>query len=60
MTPIEDLLMEQMMENVKSLPPLPPGWKYDFDQEVVFNQDTKCYDCKLIATPRQVYKIKED
>lgn len=55
-----DLAKKRLQKFIDKLPLLPPGWIYEFEQETVYNEDTKTYDCKITVTPRQVYKIKED
>lgn len=58
---VENLLMDQMAELVKNLPPLPPGWVYDFiPSEPHYNPETKCWETTMEAKPRQKFIIKED
>jgi len=57
---IEEQHEERMLTFVRSLPLLPPGWKYEFEYEMIYNEEMKTYNSKLIATPRQMYKIEED
>ena len=58
---VEHLIMEQGMNFIKSLPPLPPGWVYDFiPSEPHYNPETKCWEGTMEAVPRQKYIIKED
>lgn len=58
---VENLLMEQMTEWVKNLPPLPPGWVYDFiPGEPKYIPETDAWETTMEAKPRQIYIIKED
>lgn len=58
---IEDLLRNQMDSWIKTLPPLPPGWVYDFiPGEPKYNPETKSWETTMEAKPRQMYIIKED
>lgn len=58
---LEDLIMKQVTGWVKTLPPLPPGWVYDFlPGEPKYNPETKTWDTTMEAKPRQKYIIKED
>lgn len=59
---IEDLLQDQMESWIKSLPPLPPGWVYDFiiPGEPKYNPETNSWETTMEAKPRQMYVIKED
>lgn len=60
-TMVEDLRQEQMRTWVKNLPPLPPGWVYEFiPGEPRYNPETRCYETTMEAKPRQKYIIKED
>lgn len=59
--PIENQLTDQMRTWVKNLPPLPPGWVYEFiPGEPRYNPETRCYETTMEAKPRQKYIIKED
>ena len=61
MSMVEDLIQKQIDNFVKSLPPLPPGWVYDFiPGEPKLNPETKCWEGTIEAVPRQKYIIKED
>ena len=58
---IENLLRNQMDSWIKSLPPLPPGWVYDFiPGEPKCNPETDAWETTMEAKPRQMYIIKED
>lgn len=58
---VEDLLQDQMESWIKTLPPLPPGWVYDFiPGEPKYNPETKAWEATMEAKPRQKYIIKED
>lgn len=58
---LEDLIMKQVTGWVKNLPPLPPGWVYDFiPGEPVYNAEKKTWETTMVAKPRQKYIIKED
>ena len=58
---IEDLLRNQMDSWIKSLPPLPPGWVYEFIQgEPKYNPETNAWETTMEAKPKQMYIIKED
>lgn len=58
---VENLLMDQMAEWVKNLPPLPPGWVYDFiTGEPKYNPETNAWETTMEAKPRQMDIIKED
>lgn len=58
---IENQLTDQMRTWVKNLPPLPPGWVYEFiPGEPRYNPETRCYETTMEAKPRQKYIIKED
>ena len=60
-TMVEDVLQDQMRTWVKNLPPLPPGWVYEFiPGEPRYNPETRCYETTMEAKPRQKYIIKED
>lgn len=60
-TMVEDLLQEQMRTWVKNLPPLPPGWVYEFiPGEPRYNPEIRGYETTMEARPRQKYIIKED
>lgn len=59
-TMVEDSLQDQMRTWVKNLPPLPPGWVYEFiPGEPKYNPETRCYETTMEAKPRQKYIIKE-
>ena len=54
-------LIDQLETFAKSLPPLPPGWVYDFiPSEPHYNPETKCWKCTMEAKPIQKYINKED
>lgn len=58
---IEEILRNQMDSWIKSLPPLPPGWVYDFiPGEPKYNPETNSWETTMEAKPRQMYIIKED
>jgi len=60
-TMVEDVLQDQMRTWVKNLPPLPPGWVYEFvPGEPKYNPDIRGYEVTMEAKPRQKYIIKED
>lgn len=60
-TMVEDVLQDQMRTWVKNLPPLPPGWVYEFiPGEPRYNPETRCYETMMEAKPRQKYIIRED
>ena len=60
-TMVEDSLQDQMRTWVKNLPPLPPGWVYEFiPGEPRYNPETRCYETTMEAKPRQKYIIRED
>ena len=55
-----DLLEADILEKVKALPKLPPGWVYDFDFDTV--QDEKSpstFYFRVTAKPRQLYELEE-
>lgn len=58
---IENQLTDQMRTWVKNLPPLPPGWVYEFiPGEPRYNPETNAWETTMEAKPRQKYIIKED
>ena len=58
---IEDLLRNQMDSWIKNLPPLPPGWVYDFiPGDPKYNPETDSWETTMEAKPRQMYIIRED
>ena len=58
---IEDFLRDQRELWIKTLPPLPPGWVYDFiPGEPKYNPETNAFETTMTAKPRQKYIIKED
>lgn len=60
-TMVEVTLHDQMRTWVKNLPPLPPGWVYEFiPGEPRYNPETRGYETTMEAKPRQKYIIKED
>lgn len=60
-TMVEDVLQDQMRTWVKNLPPLPPGWVYEFvPGEPKYNPDIRGYEVTMEAKPRQKYIIRED
>ena len=60
-TMVEDVLQDQMRTWVKNLPPLPPGWVYEFiPGEPKYNPETRCYETTMEAKPSQKYIIRED
>lgn len=60
-TMVEDTLHDQMRTWVKNLPPLPPGWVYEFiPGEPRYNPEIRGYETTMEAKPRQKYIIKED
>ena len=60
-TMVEDTLHDQMRTWVKNLPPLPPGWVYEFiPGEPKYNPNTESWEASIEAKPRQKYIIKED
>lgn len=60
-TMVEDTLQDQMKTWVKNLPPLPPGWVYEFvPGEPKYNPDIRGYEVTMEAKPRQKYIIRED
>ena len=60
-TMVEDVLQDQMRTWVKNLPPLPPGWVYEFiPGEPRYNPETRCYETTMEAKPRQKYIIRDD
>lgn len=50
-------LKDHIIEMMKQLPPLPEGWYYDFDYEVVEENHEVSYN--LIAKPKQRIIIEE-
>ena len=55
---IEDLLRDQRVLWIKTLPHLPPGWVYDFiPGEPKYNPETNAWETTMEAKPRH---IKED
>lgn len=51
----EDLLRNQMDSWIKTLPPLPPGWVYDFTPgEPKYNPETNAWETTMEAKPRQM------
>lgn len=59
-TMAEDALQDQMKTWVKNLPPLPPGWVYEFiPGEPKYNPNTESCETSMEARPRQKYIIKE-
>lgn len=59
-TMVEDVLQDQMRTWVKNLPPLPPGWVYEFiPGEPRYNPEIRGYEVTMEAKPRQKYIIKE-
>lgn len=60
-TMVEDTLHDQMRTWVKNLPPLPPGWVYEFiPGEPRYNPEIRGYETTMEAKPRQKYIIMED
>lgn len=60
-TLIEDSIYDQLSTWVKNLPPLPPGWVYEFiPGEPRYNPEIRGYETTMEAKPRQKYIIKED
>lgn len=60
-TMVEDSLQDQMRTWAKNLPPLPPGWVYEFiPGEPKYNPETRCYETTMEAKPSQKYIIRED
>ena len=60
-TMVEGVLQDQMRTWVKNLPPLPPGWVYEFiPGEPRYNPETRCYETTTEAKPRQKYIIRVD
>lgn len=60
-TMVEGVLQDQMRTWVKNLPPLPPGWVYEFiPVEPRYNPETRCYETTMEAKPRQKYIIRVD
>ena len=58
---LEYLIMEQVTGWVKTLPPLPPGWVYDYiPSEPHYNPETNAWETTMEAKPRQMDIIKED
>jgi hypothetical protein len=58
---IEDLLQKQIDSWNETLPPLPPGWVYDFiPGEPKYNPETDAWETIMEAKPRQMYITKED
>lgn len=58
---VENLLLDQMDSWIKSLPPLPPGWVYEFiPGEPKYNPETNAWETTMEAKPKQKYIIKED
>lgn len=57
-SPVEDLLVRQARNAMAQLPPLPPGYHYDIDTEIV--RDGKDYVCNFSFTPRQVFSVEVD
>ena len=58
---LEDLIMEQVTGWGKTLPPLPPGWVYDFiPGEPKYDPETNAWETTMEAKPRQMDIIKED
>lgn len=59
-TLIEDSIHDQLRTWVKNLPPLPPGWVYEFiPGDPKYNPNTKSWETSMEARPRQKYIIKE-
>ena len=55
MSMLEDLLRNQMDSWIKTLPPLPPGWVYDFiPSEPHYNPETNAWETTMEAKPRQI------
>lgn len=52
-SPVEDLLARQARNAMASLPPLPPGFRYDIDTEIA--KEGSDYVCYFSFTPRQVF-----
>jgi hypothetical protein len=60
MSMIEDSLMEQMSRWTRSLPPLPPGWMYEFVQgDPRLDPKTNSYEITMEAIPRQKFVAEE-
>ncbi len=60
-TLIENSIHDQLRTWVKNLPPLPPGWVYEFiPGEPKYNPETRGYETTMEAKPRQKCIIKED
>ena len=58
---IEDLILQEMQLRLKTLPPLPPGWEYDFiPKEPKFDEEKDAWEITMEAVPRQKYIIKEE
>lgn len=58
---IDDLIQDQMYSWIKTLPPLPPGWVYEFNYgEPHYNPETDAWETTMEAKPIQKYIIKED
>ena len=57
-SPVEDLLVRQARNAMAQLPPLPPGYRYEIDTEIV--RDGKDYVCNFSFIPRQEFIIKGD
>ena len=54
-------LIDQLETFAKSLPPLPPGWEYEFNYgEPHYNQETDAWETTMEAKPIQKYINKED
>lgn len=60
-TMVEGILQDQMRTWIKNLPPLPPGWIYEFiPGEPKYNPETRCYETTMEAKPRQKYIIEDN
>ena len=58
---IDNLIQDQMYSWIKTLPPLPPGWVYEFNYgEPHYNPETDAWEMTMEAKPIQKYIIKED
>ena len=57
-SPVEDLLVRQARNAMASLPPLPAGYRYEIDTEIV--RDGKDYVYNFSFTPRQVFSVEGD
>lgn len=58
---IEELIRGQIYSQIRSLPPLPPGWVYEINYgEPHYNPETDAFVVTMEAKPIQKYIIKED